>query len=34
MIRIEMEDWEGRLYWAEYEHFRISNEAGKYRWVN
>ena len=31
MLRIEMEDWEGRHYWAEYEHFRVSDETDKYR---
>ena len=26
-----MRDWEDRTYWAQYEHFRIENEANLYR---
>lgn len=31
MIRVEMEDWDGRRYWAEYEHFRIGDETDHFR---
>ena len=31
MLRIEMEDWKGQNFWAEYDHFSVSNEADNYR---
>ncbi len=30
-LRIEMQDWDGEDYWAEYDHFRIESEADLYR---
>lgn len=29
-LRIEMTDWDGKSYWAEYSHFRLSDEVNKY----
>ena len=30
-LRVDMEDWSGKKYFAEYDYFRVDNEANNYR---